>query len=681
MSTDGDENKSTKKTKLTKAIYALQTNLPHLELSLSEIGELKQKVLKKERELEEAIAENKAVLEEIYARSQDDFNELLHGDESDDTDPLEPEDEDEATDKRMGRERNDLETEIETETKIYYQGETESAIALLMRAGVMDEAMVADMILKSSNDDLIKRQAATEEALRVHRIAQDCLRGEIAEDERVLEELQREVEERRQMFRDCEAEKVALSEKAVALETELADLEKKFCELNEQTTGSSVEESHALLQSIRRDPQQTNTRSPILKSFAAVVREFIDSSVQMTELETRMSDPRVEDLCRQEEEAREKLSLDRERVPSLATEEEKLLRETKACEAEASVLQTTARDLIVAMRWGKWASRGLCEPNPSTAPLLLLLFEQYCRQQVPFKRLDAREMSEAPDLSRRFDCEGRVCDVGIYIATAARNFGYSAAELRTGGYSIQEIQQAGYSLREMVACGFTVVDLTALGVTIDQLKGAGCSAAELKEAACSAGQLKEAGYSAAELKRGGYSIQEIQQAGYSLREMVASGFSVDEFTSLGITIHRLRRAGFSAADPNRAGSLKLQVKKSQKRVKEAAMQRIKSWICEIIPLDSQKGLNINVEEVVQFVSTLIISMNDSSPRFSLSLSLSFSLSLISGLCANRHHHFAHLGERWTRHVGYVLRDPRGDQRRSCGIFPCQCCLFPFLPSQ
>jgi hypothetical protein len=44
MSTDKDENKSTKKTKLTKAIYALHTNLPRLELSLSEIGELKQKV-------------------------------------------------------------------------------------------------------------------------------------------------------------------------------------------------------------------------------------------------------------------------------------------------------------------------------------------------------------------------------------------------------------------------------------------------------------------------------------------------------------------------------------------------------------------------------------------------------------------------------------------------------------
>jgi hypothetical protein len=71
-------------------------------------------------------------------------------------------------------------------------------------------------------------------------------------------------------------------------------------------------------------------------------------------------------------------------------------------------------------------------------------------------------------------------------------------------------------------------------------------------------------------------------------------------------------------DPNQ-----LTATKAQKKVKKAAMKQIKSWIHEIIPIDSQTGLNINVEEVQcgDPVSPLIISIKDFSPRFSLSLSV------------------------------------------------------------
>jgi ribosomal protein L13E len=542
MST-AEQDPTSSKTKLTHAIYALHANLPRLELSLSEIGELKEKVLKKERELEEAIAENKAALEEVYARSQENLNESdVKGSPAD---VLEPEDDD-ATE-RVRRERKDLETETETETKIYYRGESESAIALLMRAGAaMDEATVADLIIKSSSDDLTKRQAATKEALRVSRLAQDRLRVEIGEDERVLEELQREVEERRQKSRDCEAEKVALSERAVALETELTDLAKKFCELNEQLTGSSEEESHAILQSIRGNAQSSSSapRSPLLQKYAVAVNESEQNVAHISRLSLQLIELNLEDddLCRQVEEVKGRLEPNRESASLMAAREEKLLGEMKACEAEASVLQTTGRDLIVAMRWGKWASRGLCQPSASTAPLMLLLFEQYCRQQVPFKRLDASEMKGVTYLRERLMAG---LDVAEYVASAARDVGYRAGELRSGGYSAKEIYGVGFSLQEMKESGICARDLQTLGVTIGQLKDGGYTARELRNVRYIARELREAGYTARELIRGGYSLREIQQEGYTIREIHL--ISAD-FKTLGVTMFALRQAGYTAQE-------------------------------------------------------------------------------------------------------------------------------------
>jgi hypothetical protein len=45
-------------------------------------------------------------------------------------------------------------------------------------------------------------------------------------------------------------------------------------------------------------------------------------------------------------------------------------------------------------------------------------------------------------------------------------------------------------------------------------------------------------------------------------------------------------------DPNQVTATK-----AQKKIKKAAMKEIKGWILEIVPIDSQTGLNINVEEV------------------------------------------------------------------------------------
>jgi hypothetical protein len=203
-------------------------------------------------------------------------------------------------------------------------------------------------------------------------------------------------------------------------------------------------------------------------------------------------------------------------------------------------LQTTGRDLIVAMRWGKWASRGLFQPNASTAPVMLLLLEQYCRQQVPFKQIRetiidrtilksegfiagmnltgyyaaaAREMGYREEDLRssgysKEEIRGAGCVLQVrrrddgprYTATQLRQLGYRAAELRAGGYSMEEIQKAHYSLREIKDCKVPVSDMRLLGYT--------------------AMEMKEVGYRARELRAGGYSMEEIRGARYSYFDLL-----------------------------------------------------------------------------------------------------------------------------------------------------------------
>jgi hypothetical protein len=70
--------------KLSDAILALHKSLPRLERSLSEIGELKEligdlreRLLKKEEEVRGAMAEHASVMEKVFGGSQEDLTALL----------------------------------------------------------------------------------------------------------------------------------------------------------------------------------------------------------------------------------------------------------------------------------------------------------------------------------------------------------------------------------------------------------------------------------------------------------------------------------------------------------------------------------------------------------------------------------------------------------------------------
>jgi hypothetical protein len=50
-------------------------------------------------------------------------------------------------------------------------------------------------------------------------------------------------------------------------------------------------------------------------------------------------------------------------------------------------------DLMTAVRWGVSESGGLYQPSESTAALVLLLFQQHCRQQGGFKPLSREDLA------------------------------------------------------------------------------------------------------------------------------------------------------------------------------------------------------------------------------------------------------------------------------------------------
>jgi hypothetical protein len=78
---------------------------------------------------------------------------------------------------------------------------------------------------------------------------------------------------------------------------------------------------------------------------------------------------------------------------------------------EGQGVDATAReDLIAAMRWAQLESGGLYQPTVSSAPLVLLLFQQYCRQQVSCRPLTKATMGElmTVDRLRRCGCSASV---------------------------------------------------------------------------------------------------------------------------------------------------------------------------------------------------------------------------------------------------------------------------------
>jgi hypothetical protein len=132
--------------------------------------------------------------------------------------------------------------------------------------------------------------------------------------------LGQEIEERKQTIRDCEAMKRKLTKRITVLGKELEDLGQKYCALNEQITGDPPNKSKSFLQSIRDDPNGSRSsdapappRLPLLHKYAEVANELDEHLAHI----------------RQVEEMKGKLDFDRERVPSLAKEEEKLVREMR----------------------------------------------------------------------------------------------------------------------------------------------------------------------------------------------------------------------------------------------------------------------------------------------------------------------------------------------------------------
>jgi hypothetical protein len=134
---------------------------------------------------------------------------------------------------------------------------------------------------------------------------------------------------------------------------------------------------------------------------------------------------------------REKRRYDQEvRVQLLLEAAKKLRKELKECEADERRLETLAEDLMSAMRWAQSESHGLDRASVTTAPVMLLMFQQFCRQEISAQRLKNRELGElfvtADRLRRWCGCTG----------ADLRKAGYNAQEALRGGYSVCELQEA-----------------------------------------------------------------------------------------------------------------------------------------------------------------------------------------------------------------------------------------------
>jgi hypothetical protein len=276
--------------------------------------------------------------------------------------------------------------------------------------------------------------------------------------------------------------------------------------------------------------------------------------------EKSLSSLGVEEQRRKLEEAKEKLRSSEERSLSFVYKAEELTREIAECETAERALDSSVQDLTIAMKWGNIASHGLYEPNPSTAPLMLLLFRLYCRLQVPFKRLSASEMSAQASTfnSLRSDPAFAALDLAGHVAFAAREAGYSAGDLKSGGFSAQEIKGAGYSLQEMQVGKITAAELKALGYSALELKNVGFKIKELKSGRYSVEEILKTGdflsefkncsITPAELKRHGYSAKRLKEVGYSVKELILGEYPVGEICQADYNLEELKAAGMTAAD-------------------------------------------------------------------------------------------------------------------------------------
>jgi biotin operon repressor len=419
---------------LREAIVCLHRNVPLLEQHLVEIGELRERLTKKEQEVNETLCQSKTVLswlaKELLVGSSgisplhlETLSESGEGEMK--TAELEP-----RPKRRRGDDRLDPPLLVLADSKISEMGSlsrpappSSSSLSLSQE---MDERTVADLLLKQSRDSLSVRQRAIEAALAKTKREEERVSGEIVERDAGL--LERSLEETKEMV--------------------------------------------------------------------------------------------------------EKLRGHRESLPLLASDEEKFNRELQECESEIHRLDSTVRaDLVAAMEWARRESGGLYRPSVCSAPVMLLLFQQFCRQHVSFK---AKKKGEAVtvDRLRRVGCSAFGVKKAGYDAGEARAGGFTVRELGdlmgSGGYSSEEIGRAGYSLKEMRDGGFAV--LMKLGCTFAQLRQAGFTTKDLGSAVCNSSypKLLAAGYSLQELRAGGITCSSLKSLGYTLAQLIEMGFTAKD---------------------------------------------------------------------------------------------------------------------------------------------------------
>jgi ribosomal protein L13E len=595
---------------LRDALLSLHRNLPIMEQHWNEVREMRERLEQKERLMSKTICESKSVLKMLA-------HEILESDAKvvmvrNDKGRKSPK---AAMDSKPnmlpGGDCQEVDVDHSNDQKSQWKSESDNlspdAMMLLVDPKITHIAspnaspspirttptsiaesitMVADEVMRESKDSSARRRDVIDSALKRAKADQDRICQEIVDGERELRLLESAMEERRQLIEDCEVEKGLLDEKRMALEKELEDLGSKFCEMNEALLGQSLEESRVFLQSIREetevDPKKSPSvsvasRSPLLQKYVGVWNELKQSEGEMSGLVTRLVDLGAEDAVTRGQvcELREKLAHNRELNGDLLVSEEELLREAKECEGESHRLdfdvQAHRDDLLAAMRWGVSESGGLYRPTVSTAALVLLLFQQHCRQQVGFKPLSREELGENVTLGRLRRCG---C-----VWSGLKRAGFTASEVRLAGLRLKDLQisdreakefhEAGYSLQEMKGGGISASALISFGYTASQLRQAGFTPRELLSSQPSAAfnelgyslqEMKDDGVSVAILKSLGFSASQLNAAGYSLEELISGHYPRADLEHLGYTLQEMKQTGISAASLNRIGYTVSQLK-------------------------------------------------------------------------------------------------------------------------
>jgi hypothetical protein len=541
-----------------------------MEKELVEIFEIRERLIKKEQEVNETIAQSKLVLSLVS-------NQLLVGDGFNQLEHLLASGEDETKRNIEADGKTSaialvpvVDSKISQETSPLCEGENSPFPPPLYE-------QIADLTIKHSKDSLTRKQLSLEEGLRKIKSQQ----RETVGDESDLMSLENLIEENREVLAGYQAEKATLIESRVALNEELEGLGSKYCEMNAAVNGQSTEDSNLILRSLRKHPSQLDSPSPLLQKYVGILNSLTRTDSEMSSLCLRAEELEIESATRNERvaELKEKLKCQRESNEQFLAQEAEWSREMKECESQIHKFDVTVRgDLIAAMRWAQVESDGLYLPSASTAPVMLLLFQLYCRQQIPFAPLKKSQLGDVITASRlkRYGC----------LLNGLREAGYGVADLHEAGFTLGEIYRTGFSVLEMRDFGVSAEDMMSLGVPLPDLRIGGYSLQEVRRAGYSLQDIHAAQYSLQDMRDSGvsasevlavrptttsrrrssnqfsfgggtppraYSALQLSQVGYSLKELREGGVLAQELKGLRHPAHELREIGYSANELNQAG--------------------------------------------------------------------------------------------------------------------------------